>query len=90
MADQASSKEDIMDEENEPLIKKAKFSTKSDLETAEGPEGTSLLDTYKIDSGGDRMPVELIETAINAPKKDEKDEHLIDRYFYLYRLKNSK
>ena len=78
MADQVSSKEALMDEENEPLIKKAKLSTKSDLETA-GPEGTSLLDTYKIDSGGDRMPVELIGSAINSPKNDEKDEPSIDR-----------
>ena len=79
MADQASSKEDLMDDENEPLIKKAKFSTKSDSEKAEGPEGTSLLDTYKIDSCGDRMPVELIGSAINSPKNDEKDEPSIDR-----------
>ena len=83
MADQASSKEDIMDEENEPLIKKAKLSTKPDSETAEGPEGTSLLDTYKIDSGGDRMPVELIDSAINVPKSDEKVEPSIDRYFFI-------
>ena len=81
MADQASSKEDLMDEENEPLIKKAKLSTKPDSETAEGPEGTSLLDTYKINSGGDRMPVELIDSAINVPKSDEKVEPSIDRYF---------
>ena len=57
-------------------------------DVAESPEGTSLLDTYKIDSGGDRMPVELIDSAINVPKSDEKVEPSIDRYFC--HLKNSK
>ena len=64
--------------EDEPLSKKAKLSSQEESETSEGPKGTSLLDTYKIDGGGDRIPVELMDESHKSPNSGTKIDSSTD------------
>ena len=64
--------------EDEPLSKKAKLSSQEESETSEGPKGTSLLDTYKIDGGGDRIPVELMDESHKSQNSGTKNDPSTD------------